>query len=236
MTSTRRLLSVLLALGAAAGAPAHAQRIGGPTVPGSSNQFPFGSPVGGNPGTRYQQVYASQQFTPGLITGVRFFRSALNLGTGKITDARYLLSLSTTRKAVNGLNVTDLSDNLGADNRQVLDLRTDGLHVPFGGELTFTFTTPFAYDPTAGNLLFDMRLLDIGARGDVFFDRPSTFGTISSRAHDFGLGFESSGNITEFLRAPTTTVPEPSTYAMLTAGVVALVTIRRAHGRRRPSR
>jgi hypothetical protein len=225
---TSFLLRPLVAAIVLAAAPLHAQLIGFPAPPNSGNQFPFGSPVGGNPGTRYQQVYDGSQFINAPITGVRFFRTSATNGTGNVTDARYVFSLSTTTRAVNGLNIFNFNRNIGADNTQALDVTLQGVNVAFGSSLTFTFTNPFVYDPARGNLLLDIQLSNISKRGDVFFDSQfETFGDISSRAHNFGAGYDSTGLVTEFLHAPLTTAPEPSTYVLIGAGLAAIALVRR---------
>lgn len=223
-----KIVRSLFVLGTLSAAPAFAQIIGAPVPPNSGNQFPFGSPVGGNKGTRYQQVYNANQFAAGLITGVRFFRTSATNGNGNVTDANFLFSLSTTPKAVNMLSRKNFNQNLGSDNTQVLSVTTSGLNVAFGGALTFNFTNPFNYNPAAGNLLLDIQLSNIGTRGDLFLDSHfETFGSTSSRAQDFGAGFAEIGLVTEFLHAPTTTVPEPSTYVLMSAGLVIIATVSR---------
>lgn len=211
------------ALSAVVAETAGAQLIGAPVPANSGNQFPFGSPVGANKGTRYQQVYASTEFTAGLITGVRFFRTSATNGTGNVSDAQWQYALSTTSKAVNQLSRRNFQSNLGADNATVTVFETRDVNIPFGGSYTINFDVPFYYDPTLGNLLLDISVNNIAKRGDVFFDSHfDTFGNISSRSHDFGAGFESTGMVTEFLRASSTVVPEPSTYAMMAGGLLAL--------------
>lgn len=223
-----KIVRLVAAFGMLATTVAGAQVIGAPVPPSSGNQFPFGSPVGANAGTRYQQVYANTAVTPGPITGVRFFRTSASNGTGDLTNARFQFSLSSTSRAVNGLRTRNFDQNPGADNTLVLDLNANGLNVAFGGAITFNFTQAFDYAPASGNLLLDMKLSNITKRGDVFLDsRFDDFGTTSSRAHDFGAGFASTGLVTEFLHDTSTTVPEPSTYALMAAGLTAVALARR---------
>ena len=223
-----KFIRSVLVLSVVSALSARAQIIGAPVPENSGNQFPFGSPVGGNPGTRYQQVYDRNAVTAGPITGVRFFRTSATNGTGDLADARFLFSLSSTTRAVNNLNTRNFDRNLGADNTLVLDLTTKGINVAFGSAMTFNFTQAFDYNPADGNLLLDIQLSNIAKRGDVFFDgRFDDFGTTSSRAHNFGAGFESIGLVTEFLHETSTTVPEPSTYALMATGLAAIAFVRR---------
>lgn len=222
-------------LSAAVADVASAQLIGAPVPANSGNQFPFGSPVGANKGTRYQQVYAASEFTAGTITGVRFFRTSAPNGTGNVADAQFQFALSTTPKAVNHLSRRNFQSNLGPDNATVTLFETSGLNIPFGSSWTINFDIPFYYDPTLGNLLLDISVDNVVKRGDVFFDSHfDTFGNISSRSQDFGAGFESTGMVTEFLRAPSTVVPEPSTYAMMASGLLAIGFIGRRKRKVRP--
>src|SRR3954452_4643954 len=87
--------------------------VGDPT--GAGNCIPFGCNFWE---PEYQQVYASTDFPSQLtITGLTFynsgpFSSGFNGGT-------YTLALSSTSKAVNGLDLSNLSNNIGSDNKVV---------------------------------------------------------------------------------------------------------------------
>jgi hypothetical protein len=106
----------------------------------------------------YQQVYAKTSFTLGsyTLTGISFPVSGPHHNGGT-----FQISLSTTSAPVlnagnigTGLNRTNLSANLGADNTVVY---VGPLPAISGGMLTITFTTPFAYTPSSGNLLLDVQ-------------------------------------------------------------------------------
>ena len=112
----------------------------------------------------YQQIYAKTAFTLGsyTFTGISFpVSGGFNGPGGSPNGGTFQISLSTTSAPVlatgntsTGLNKTNLSANLGANNTVVY---SGPLPAISGGMLTITFTTPFAYTPSAGNLLLDVQ-------------------------------------------------------------------------------
>jgi hypothetical protein len=170
----------LVLLGAISPAAASSLTIGMPANNGSSIQAeaiglyacqPFGCPTANGGGTNllswtpeYQQVYANTAFTLGsyTFTGISFpVSGGFNGPGGHPNGGTFQISLSTTSAPVlstgntsTGLNKTNLSANLGADNTVVY---VGSLPAISGGMLTITFTTPFAYTPSAGNLLLDVQ-------------------------------------------------------------------------------
>jgi len=161
------------------------------------NGFPFGMVAGGSAGARYQQVYSSGQFAgPMTITEINFFLHT----AGNLADAVFTLSFSTTSALVDALNTVNFDANLGVNNALVTSVDLGGAAAPavlsFGG-------APFAYDPSAGNLLLDIQLTDIVLRGTAFYQaRNGDAGGIFSRAHNFGVGFEGYGLVTQFVFTP----------------------------------
>ena len=175
------LLAALIA--AIAPAAAGSLTIGLPTNNGTSIRAeviggyacqPFGCPTailtnGGGTSLlswtpEYQQVYAKTAFTLGsyTFTGISFPVSGeVNGPGGSPNGGTFQISLSTTSAPVlatgntsTGLNKTNLSANLGANNTVVY---SGPLPAISGGMLIITFTTPFAYTPSAGNLLLDVQ-------------------------------------------------------------------------------
>jgi hypothetical protein len=165
----------------------------------NSNLFPFGG--GFNASNRYQQAYAASAFgsaTPLLIKSVSFLR-----GQGVLLASTYTLSLSTIPKGIDNLSTTDFVSNLGADNSLFAIRNLSG---PAPATLTIQGTTPFLYDPSAGNLLLDIVVSPGGAtRGDgaTYLARSTALG-ITSRYHNFGSGFVGWGLVTQFEVAPLT--------------------------------
>ena len=105
----------------------------------------------------YQQVYAATAFPEALnITSLTFYNDIADQDTA-IAPGTYRMSLSTTNKAINGLNTLDLDANVGVDNPLVATLvATDPISVPEGTDFLLVLSSPFMYDPANGNLLLDI--------------------------------------------------------------------------------
>ena len=189
-------------------------------TPGNDgNAFPFGGNF--NAGTRYQQVYNLDTFTPSGVVNINtvsFFHTFRLDGTYR--RGTYDFYLSTTPQLVNGLDTSNLNNNPGPDARLVGSYSLDGT-MPVG-VVPFALTTPFTYDPTLGNLLLDIRY--DGPGGTIatgYFDAEhDSFGLNSSRAHDYGTGFEFRGLVTrfDFTPGPVNAVPAPPALALLLLG------------------
>lgn len=191
-----------------------------------ANTFPFGGPVFGNPGTEYQEAYASSNFAgPTLISGIDFFQA----GSGDLYAGTYTLSLSVISNSIDTLSSTDLASNFGPDNT-VFD--TVFLSGAAPGELSFT-GTPFLYDPSQGNLLLNISIAGgtPGSGPAAAFEENGGLGDNLARYQNFGsangLGW---GLVTEFDSA-SSAVPEPGMLAVLCCGLVGMVLGRFRHSR-----
>src|SRR5678815_4864698 len=90
-----------------------------------------------------------------MITAIRFFYR--NDGFLNVDITSLQINLSTTSKGPDGLS-TVFSENIGANETVVFGPRParfgPGSPLP---EYTFQLDEPFFYDPSAGNLLMDVR-------------------------------------------------------------------------------
>lgn len=190
---------------------------------------------------RYQQVFASSEFG-GISAGGESITSVAfrpDLGFGSAFSHSFsdvLIRLSTTAFAPDGLSAT-FATNLGGDATVVysgaLTLSSANTGTgPRDFDVVINFQTPFLYDPTLGNLLFDFT--NLSGESDTFFlDAELTGGDSVSRlfanssAATTGNA-DSLGLIAQFsTEAVTAAVPEPGTLALLALPLAGLVLRRR---------
>ena len=218
---------------------AHADIIVGlPPDVGTGTAWPFSLDFQGE----YQQVYTHSVFPgPFLITGLEFFNTAYNSGATSLESGPVTIALSETSVDWNTIGPV-LSANIGVNNVQVFN-GTIGGPWAFGNTLTFSFSTPYLYDPAAGNLLMDV-FANLSGNEVVDFDSNGLNGfgfngnTIMGRAALPSPGFpfvivdHGFGIVTGFMGSP---VPEPSSLLLLSSTVcVGSVYIVRRRRKSRP--
>lgn len=229
------LVAVAVAQGASLVVPNNMEAVYG----NSSASVPFHMALGNS--ARYQQVYDASEFSSfgpggGLITHLAF---RVDNGSGASFDTiipDIQINLSTTSRTPDGLS-TVFAENIGLDNtivyeRGALSIGSSGPGNPAAWEVVIPLSTAFYYQPSAGNLLLDVRNFAGGMTS--FFDGRELIGDSVSSVYAFtGDGSGSvgslSGNRLTFGFANLiqfTPVPEPGTLGLLTGGLGLLGFVR----------
>lgn len=148
----------------------------------------------------------------GTVYAITTYVHSLPIGAVARSVHKNLAASAAERK---GKHYTVFTDNVGADNTLI---EAKALSGPMPTKWTFSGGT-FLYDPSMGNLLVDiLPAAPIAPGFSGYADAMNgTFGTDSSRMHDFGTMFESWGLVTEFKGSPPNNqeVPEPGALALL---------------------
>jgi hypothetical protein len=151
---------------------------------------------------RYMLIYDASQFKalsgPSFLTQFVFRHDATADDLGPRTTI-FRLYASTTRRSVVGMS-TNFNENIGTNNTLVFDgtgmLATENLPGPGNTRLfdiVTPLTTPFLYDPAAGNLVLDLHVAsDSGQaiRYDAVTGNPTlralaSFGSATATSGDF---------------------------------------------------
>lgn len=234
----RASVAALLALLAGFALPAAADDIL-VVVPGSKdgvggvgNIVPFSYPP-----ARYQQLNFAAEFDeisePSLITEVAF-RAGPTANPFTHTVANLQLNLSTA--AVTPLSGS-FATNVGSDDTLVYDgalamnvVSPKSSVRPF--EIVIPLETPFLYDPAAGDLLLDLRIIDNPNGNEAKFVDSLTIPLTLARVYcDTGCSVDDSGGSIDggFLITRFTFVPEPGSGL---AGAIAILALGIASRRR----
>ena len=172
-----------------------------------------GTSVSGPASVRWLQIYDASQF--GALSGPSFltqfaYRPDTILGESGPRSWTLRVYASTTSRSVAGLS-TNFAENLGPNTTLVFDrtvtVATGNLPGPGNTrqfDYVFPFTTPFLYDPAAGNLVLDLQIVADGAA--VTFD---TVGGDKATGRVFSLGPSTATTGYELASLPTQFTFEP---------------------------
>ena len=224
------------------GVSSQAAFVASPHSAGGGTIVPFTTGTNLGPSLRYQQVYGASDFThlgtPFLITEVRFNNARGNQYLGVTTAMRAQLDFSTTSRGPDALSSV-FAENVGSDRTTVLSGVLD-LHSEDGGDFSLhvPLQAPFLYDPSLGNLLFDVRVFQTVDQnfgmippGYPTLTAATRLGDTVSSVFTFDVGAETArftetvGLLTSFQVTP---VPEPGVLTMLIIGVGSLAVWRQA--------
>jgi len=222
------------------------------TVAGNAaNAIPFGRSPSSNEPVRYQQIYDASEFGGELgdVIEISEIRFRIDEGTPEESPTTFDLievRFSTTSVANDELNALVFDNNIGTNDTLVFsgsftwdacgigtDLCVGPYPYPF--DLAIPLSTPFVYDPAAGNLLLEVYNDDETPVIGYFLDqendtlsveRDSVSRVVEVRELTTGDSLFS-GNSAGFITQFVYTVPEASGVGATLAAVFALGALRR---------
>jgi hypothetical protein len=196
----------------------------------TGNYSPFGASRTADSDERYQQIYDASEFPASelLISEIRFRPNSTPEGgsafSGTLADVQISFS-TTSRNLVDGLSRT-FAENVGLD-ATVIHTGPLSLSSAFTGnfpkdfDIVIPFTTPFFFNPAAGNLLLDVRVNSFGPQWPENFFADAEFGPGNgdTRIDTILLGVDLPtapyGDAMRLITQFTfTTVPEPSSVVL----------------------
>ncbi len=175
-----------------------------------ANNYPFNITTSGASNLRYQQVYANSQFGAvpsggSWITAVSFRPGGLAFSNATLASIQ--IDLSTTPNGPDALNPI-FANNDGADDKVVfngpLTLSSGATGSPRAFDIVIPLTTPFFYNPAAGNLLMDVRNADGGITSSME-EVSATNDSVSRLYNSVGPAMgqsDSGGLVTQFSFTP----------------------------------
>ncbi len=198
---------------------------------GGDTPFPFNAGIS----QRYQQVYDASEFTsfglPVVISEITFRPDAGFFGSAFSTTITSIqINLSTTSSGPDALSMT-FASNVGADDTVVFSgaLSLSSADTGPGGgpkdfDIVITLQTTFLFDPTAGDLLLDVRNFsgEDTTQFDAVFAADTTSRTFSTSGGVNAVtadDFDSIGLVTKFTVTP---IPEPRSALLFAAGALVV--------------
>jgi PEP-CTERM motif len=186
--------------------------------------------------TRFQQVFAASQFSalsePQAIMEIAFRPDGPFGRASAWTNPNLQMILATTSRLPDGLSAT-FESNLGPDHTVVYSgpissstLNTGPLSGPKAFNISIVLMTPFVYDPSAGNLLMDVKSTGpFFGPADLVADMEETSGdsvSLVAGGIDEVEGITSTlGLAARFTYGPIV-IPEPTTMFLLATGLAGL--------------
>jgi len=203
--------AILLAalLGSCVTTELRAQVIVVPNTLATNDGNSFNTAPAGSSSVHEQQIYAASQFgalsRPSFLTQFAYRPDTTPGPSGPRTWTLRVYA-STTSRSVAGLR-TSFVENLGTNNTLVFDgtviLKTGNLPGPGNTrqfDVVFPLTTPFLYDPAAGNLLLDIHFEANGSsiRSDSVMGDPTVSSVINVGSSTGTSGSPVTPKVTQF--------------------------------------
>ena len=200
--------------------PSHADIILAPDQPGVSfNGIPFWPGLGE---ARYHQIYDSSLFkTPLVVDSI-----AMSPGSEGSLSGNISIGLGVTN--VDAANISEqLDDNLTSPLTTVYSNEEFNVEMPAVGHDSFSIefdTNPFRFDPRQGNLLVEIRAVDMS--GDSWSMSRAPASDSYGRAwitRGSGSLASGTGNTVIRLQMSVTSIPEPSSLLLVAMVFLAIV-------------
>jgi hypothetical protein len=192
-----------------------------------------GTSTAGPASVRWLTIHDASQFAalsgPSFLTQFAYRPDSILSQSGPRSLTLQIYA-STTSRSVAGLSTT-FAENLGTNNTLVFDgtvnLTTGNLPGPGNTrqfDYLFPFTTPFLYDPAAGNLVLDLQIQSNGSA--VTFDTVSGDPAIG-RVFASGSSTATNGEMRDSHVTQLTFVPEPTVAVSVLFGLGLLIAKRK---------